>query len=147
MLSMLKDCLITRVSNAAVAGTTDIDTDVLDMTGYDGVMFVAALGDATSTSVLELHAYGNTASSISSPTPVEITDDNVQYTAGASDADNKLLVLDVVRPSKRYIFARLRIDTANCVVDGIIAIQYRSRNRPVTQGSTVLASALVGPQV
>lgn len=147
MLSMLKDCKITRVENAAAAGTTDLDTDVLDMSGYDGVMFIAVLGDATSGSVLELQAFGNTASSTSSPTPVELTADDVTYTAGASDADNKLMIVDVIRPAYRYVFARLVIDTQNCAVDGIIAIQYRARSKPVVQGSTVLDSALVGPGV
>lgn len=147
MLSLLKDCKITRVENAAAAGTTDLDTDVLDMAGYDGVLFIALLGDATSGSVLELQAFGNTANSTSSPTPVELTADSVTYTAGASDADNKLMIVDVIRPAYRYVFGRLVIDTQNCVVDGIVAIQYRSRSVPVTQGSTVLASALVGPGV
>lgn len=147
MLSMLKDCKITRVGNSASAGTTDQDGTVLDMTGYDSVLFIALLGDATSGSVLELQAFGNTASSTSSPTPVELTADNCQYTAGASDADNKLMVLDVCRPNYRYVFCRLVIDTQNCVTDGLIAVQYKARNKPVTQGSTVLASALIGPLV
>lgn len=147
MLTILKNCKITRIENAAVAGTTDLDGDVLDMTGYDGVLFIAILGDATSGSVLELQAFGNTANSTSSPTPVELSADSVTYTAGASDADNKLMVLDVLRPNYRYVFARLVIDTQNCVVDGMIAIQYRAKSPPVTQGSTVLASALIGPFV
>lgn len=144
--SLLKDCKITRVANAAAAGTSEVLTSVLDMTGYDGVLFVAALGDVTATSVVTLTAKGNTASSTSSPTPTDVTDGvTAAFTAGASDADNKLLVVDVVRPSQRYVFASLTRTTANAVVDGIIAIQYRGRSLPVTQGSTVLASALSTP--
>lgn len=145
MHSLLKDCKITRLGNAAAAGTTDQDGSVLDMSGFDSVMFIALLGDATSGSVLELQAFGNTASSTSSPTPVEQTTDNVQYTAGASDADNKIMVLDILRwnPTYRYAFPRLVIDTQNCVTDGLLAIQYNSRSVPLTQGSTVLASALL----
>lgn len=147
MLNLLKDCKITRLKNAVTAGTSDQDGSVLDMSGYDSVLFVAALGDVTDTSVLELQAFGNTADSTSSPTPVELTADSVTYTAGASDADNKLLVVDVVRPGYRYVFPRLKRGTANAVIDGIFAIQYRAKDVPVTQGSTVLASALVGPGV
>lgn len=145
MFSLLKEAKITRVGNSAVAGTTDQDSTVLDMTGYDSVMFVALLGDATATSALELQAFGNTASSTSSPTPVELTDGDVTYTAAASDADNKILVLDIqrVNPTYRYVFCRLVIDTANCVTDGLLAIQYNARTIPVTQGSTVLDSALL----
>lgn len=147
MFSLLKDCKITRVENAAAAGQTELKTDVLDMSGYDGVMFVAILGDVTDTSVLTLTAKQNTANSDSSPTPTSITGASATFTAGASDADNKLLVVDVVRPTSRYVFASLTRTTANAVVDGIIAIQYRSRSVPVTQGSTVLASALSTPEV
>ena len=147
ILSILKDCLITRVKNSASAGTTDQDSTVLDMSGYDGVLFAWLLGDATSGSVLELQVFGNTASSTSSPTPVELTVDDVTYTAGASDADNKVMVVDCIRPAYRYVFARGVIDTQNCVSDGMLAIQYRARNRPVTQGSTLLDFALIGPFV
>lgn len=145
MQSLLKDCKITRVANAAAAAQTDVDTTVLDMAGWDGVIFVAALGDVTNTSALELQVFGNTASSTSSPTPVELTANDVTYTAGASDADNKLMVVDVIRPNYRYVFGRVLRGTANAVVDGVFAIQYRGRSLPVTQGSTVLGSALVGP--
>ena len=147
MLSLLKDCKITRVENSAVAAQTEVLTDVLDMAGYDGVMFVALLGDITDTCVLTLTAKENTASSTSSPTPTSVTDGSCTFTAGASDADSKLMIVDVVRPSKRYVFASLTRTTANAVVDGIIAIQYRGRSVPITQGSTVLASALSTPEV
>lgn len=144
---MLKDCKITRVANAAAAAQTEVLTDVLDMTGYDSVIFVALLGDVTVSSVLTLTAKENTANSTSSPTPTAVTGGaTAAYTATATDADNKALVVDVIRPSKQYVFASLTRTAANAVVDGIIAIQYRSRLTPVTQGSTILASALSSPE-
>lgn len=145
--NLLADAKITRIKNAVTAGTSDQDSDVLDMAGYDGVMFVAALGDVTATSVLELQVFGNTANSTSSPTPVELTADETLNTAGASDADNKLIVVDVIRPAYRYVFARLKRGTANAVLDGMFAIQYRTKDLPVTQGSTVYDSATIGPGV
>jgi hypothetical protein len=145
--SLLKDTKITRVENAAAAGTTDLKSTVLDMAGYENVCFVAILGDATSGSVLELKVYGNTADSDSSPTPVELTSDSCQYTAGASDADNKMLIVDVVRPAYRYVFSEICIDTQNCALDAVLAVQYNGDELPITQGSTVLASALIGPGV
>ena len=38
---------LTRVSNAVAAGTTDINSSSVDMTGFDGVAFVVALGAIT----------------------------------------------------------------------------------------------------
>jgi len=141
--NLLKDYKITRVANSAVAATTDVTSSVLDMTGYDSVMFVAALGDVTVNSVLTLTVKENTANSTSSPTPTAITGAaTAAYTATATDADNKLLVVDVLRPAQRYVFCILSRTAANAVVDGIIAIQYNAKALPVTQSSDVLASAL-----
>jgi len=142
-MSLLNEVKITRVANAAAAAQTEVLSSVLDMQGYDGVMFVALLGDITATSVLTLTAKGNTASSTSSPTPVTQVA-TAAFTAGASDADNKVLVVDVFDPELRYVFASLTRTTANAVVDGIIAIQYTAELRPTTQDASVLASA-IGP--
>lgn len=142
-MNLLNEVKITRVANAAAAAQTEVLSSVLDMQGYDGVMFVALLGDITATSVLTLTAKGNTASSTSSPTPVTQVA-TAAFTAGASDADNKVLVVDVFDPALRYVFASLTRTTANAVVDGIIAIQYTAGLRPTTQDASVLASA-IGP--
>lgn len=142
-MNLLNEVKITRVANAAAAAQTEVLSSVLDMQGYDGVMFVAILGDITATSVLTLTAKGNTASSTSSPTPVTQVA-TAAFTAGASDADNKVLVVDVFDPALRYVFASLTRTTANAVVDGIIAIQYTAALRPTTQDASVLASA-IGP--
>src|SRR4051812_1089871 len=94
---LLDEIDISRVANSAIAATTDVTSSVVDMAGWDGCLFIALLGDVTSTSVLTLTAKENTANSTSSPTPatVKATD---AVTAGASDCDNKTLVVDVQRP-------------------------------------------------
>lgn len=141
-MNLSKSIKVTVVEAAAAAAQTELVSDVLDMTGYDGVMFIALTGDVTSTSVLTLTAKGNSANSVSSPTPV--TQNAATFTAGASDADSKVLLVDVYDPALRYIFASLTRTTADAVVGGIIAIQYSADYRPTTQDATVIASA-IGP--
>jgi hypothetical protein len=85
-------------------GTTDVTSSVLDMNGFDGVMYIALLGDVTSNSVLTLTAKENTANSTSSPTPTITGAATAAYTATATDADNKALMVDVCRPLKQYQF-------------------------------------------
>lgn len=147
--NLLTECLITRVTNDAVAGTSDADSTVLDMTGYDGVLFVALFGDITTTAVIQLVAYENTASSTSSPAPTLVTGGaTAPLTCGATAQDNGMLVVDVIRPSMRYVFARVHRTTANAVIDGVLAIQYRGKTPPpITQGATVLASITSTPEV
>jgi hypothetical protein len=136
---LTENCAIDYVEAAASAATTTLTTDVLDMQGYDGVTFIAALGDVTDTSVLLLSVFENTANSTSSPTPTAISGATAGATAGASNYDSTLLVVDVQKPSKRYVYATLARGTANAVVNGVLAIRYKgSHSCPVTQGATVM---------
>ena len=133
---LVENCAIDYVEAAATAATTTLTTDVLDMQGYDGVTFIAALGDVSDTSVLSLAVYEHTANAASG---TAISGATAGATAGASDYDSKLLIVDVQKPSKRYVYATLARGTANAVVNGITAIRYKgSHSCPVTQGSTVM---------
>lgn len=140
MNNLSKNVKITVVSPAAVAGTTQIDSSVLDMTGFDGVMFIALTGDVTSGSVLTLTVKGNTANSTSSPAPVT-QKATAAVTAGATDSDSMALMVDVDKLTMRYVFASLTRTTQNAVIGGIIAIQYRGTYMPTTQDVSVIASA------
>lgn len=139
-MNLSKGIKVSVVEAAAAAAQTDLTTDVLDMQGFEGVMYLALLGDVTSGSVLTLTAKGNSANSVSSPTPVtqKATD---AFTAGASDADSKILMVDVYKPTLRYQFAILSRTAQNAVVGGIIAIQYGAGLKPTTQHASVIASA------
>jgi len=140
MSNLSKAIKVTVVEAAAAAGTSELVTDVLDMSGYEGVMFLAILGDVTSDSVLTLTVKGNSANSVSSPTPVtqKATD---AFTADATTADSKVLFVDVYKPTLRYVFGSLTRTAANAVVGGVIAIQYGATNKPTSQHASVIASA------
>lgn len=142
LASILKDCKITRVENAVAAGTTEQISDTVDMSGYDSVCFVQLLGDVDNTSVVTLTVKSN-ATDITTGGTTEKA--GTATTATATSADNKLIVVDVLRPSQRYVFASLTRATANAVLDGLIAIQYGTKSLPVTQGTTVLTGDLGGP--
>lgn len=140
MSNISKGIKVTVVEAAATAGTSELVSDVLDMSGYEGVMFLAMLGDVTSDSVLTLTVKGNSANSTSSPTPVtqKATD---AFTATGSTADSKVLMVDVYKPPLRYVFASLTRTAANAVVGGVIAIQYGAGLKPTSQDASVIASA------
>lgn len=137
MKNLLPNVEVVVVEAAAAAGTTELTTDVIDMAGFTGVMFVAHLGDVTDTSELSLTGDHSDASGSGF---VELAG-AISHTADATDADGKALVLDIASPEKQFIRARLGRATANAVVNGIIAIKYGPVHAPVDQGDTVLASA------
>lgn len=138
-MNLSKDVKITVVAPLAASATTEVLSSVLDMSGFEGVMFVALMGDVLVTSVLTLTAKGNTANSTSTPTPVTQAA-TAAFTAGAADADSMALMVDIYKPAMRYIFASLTRTVAAAAVGGIIAIQYNGVNKPTTQDVTVIAS-------
>ena len=125
---------VTRVSNAVAAGTTDSNGTGLSMAGFDGVMFIAALGTITATGVQGLKAQ-------------QSDDDGATDTYGdltgtlvsaADDDDNKLVILDIFQPGKLWVRPVVTRATANCVIDGVIAIQYGAANRPTTHDAATV---------
>jgi hypothetical protein len=142
-MNLLKDVKVTLVQVSAAAGTTALNSSVLDMQGFEGVMYLAVLNDVTSGSILTLTAKRNTANSTSSPTPT--SGPAATYTsASSSDADDKLLIVDDFRPQERYSFANLTRTTQNAVIGGIIAIQYKAGKRPTTQDATTVLASTFG---
>lgn len=139
-MSLTKNIKITRVAASASAAQTDVTGSILDMAEFDGVLFIALTGDVTTSSALALKAEQNTANSTSGMAELS---GSAAFTASASDADSKALVLDVYKPRERYVRAVLERGSANAVVDGIIAIQYGAMNKPTTHDASVIASALL----
>jgi hypothetical protein len=143
MLEILNQCAIDQISNGATAAETAVTSSVLDMSGYDGVLFIASLATVVDTSVLGLTAYENTANSTSGGTAVT----NGAATFTASGSSNTLLVVDVIRPKNRYLYCTLTRTTANATLNNIVAVRYRGHAAPVTQGATVLAAVTSTPEV
>lgn len=131
---LLKDVRIDRVLNAVAAGTTDQTSSSVDMQDHEGVMFVAAFGALTATQVTQIKGQQSDDDS----TFEDITGSLVGPLA---DGDgNKLLVLDISKPRKRFV--RLVVDrgTANAVIDGVTAFLYGPRKYPATQSADVASS-------
>lgn len=139
-MSLFRNVKITRVAASAAAAQTAIEGSILDMAGFAGVLFIALTGDVTTGSVLGLKAQQNDANS---GTGMADLVGAAAFTAGASDADSKAIVLDVHAPRERYVRAVLTRTTANAVVDGIIAIQYKAGHAPTMQDASVIAGALI----
>ncbi len=145
MKSLLNDCLITRVMNEVAAGQTEQTSTILDMSGYDSVMFILVCGTVTDASVITLTPKENTTSSTSGATAVAGT----APTITAATSSDAILIVDVIRPSKRYVYADVTRTTQNCAISAVIAIQYNSHSLPVATpaNSATFASALLGPEV
>lgn len=135
-MNFLKGNKLTVVEAAAAAAQTELVSDTVDMQGFEECTFVALLGDVTSGSVLTLTVTQSDESSAN----FAATTCAATFTAGASDADSKILAVSIVKPTKRYLRASLTRTTQNAVVGGVIAIQSEPKKAPVSQHATVIAS-------
>ena len=135
-MNLLNNIAVDRVMNSVAAGTTVQNGTTVDMQDFDGVMFVAAFGALTATQVTSLKAQQGDQSDGS-----DGTDLTGSLVGPLDDADgNKVLVLDVYRPQKRYVRPVVNRATANAVIDGVTAFRYHGRKLPIAQGATVAAS-------
>jgi len=134
-MDFLKANRLDVVEAAATAGTSTLTTDTVDMSNFDECTFIALLGDVTDTSVLTLTIHHSDDDSSYNATTCAAT-----FTAGASDADSKIIAVSINKPLKRYLRGVLTRATANAVLGGIIAIQSKPRDLPVTQDATVISS-------
>lgn len=112
---------------AGVAGTADINGTILDMQNYEGVLMMCRLGVITANAATSVKAQQGAESNLSDAADLEATGITV-----ADDDDNQLFVIDLYRPTERYV--RLVVDraTENAVVAEAHYVQYGPRKRPVT---------------
>lgn len=136
--SLLKESKIDKIFNDNAAGTDDtLSGDILDLQNCDSITGIVALGDVTATAVVTLKAYTGDESDLGDGAYETVT---ATVTADATSGDDKLLVLDVIKPAKRYVRFDVVRATANAVIDAGVAIRYNYRAIPTTQPADVVNS-------
>jgi hypothetical protein len=138
LLSILKDCLVTRVGNAAVAAQTEILSSVLNNTDFDSVLFLVALNTVVDTAIMTLTAKSNPTNSSAGGT---LEKAGTPITGATSS--NKTMALEVHKPSQQFVFLSFTRTVANVTVDAIYAIQFNAHKMPQTHG--LLAGDISGP--
>lgn len=127
---------IVRLMNGVAAGTGDNqDGSLLDTFGYDAVEFVGLVGALTSTNVTTFKIRGGDLANGSDL--ADLTGASVAFT----DADdNKCARINLMDLQHRYLKPRFTRATANAVLDGVIAILYKGKNRPASEDSTCVGA-------
>lgn len=138
-----KSNLVSQILGYFAAGTTKRTSSIIDMSGYDGVLFIIGLGTLIEDGTLDGFVEQNTANSASGMARLATT---TAYTVTAADAlkTQSCILVDVFRPQERYLQCNITPATQNAVVLGITAIRYRGRVKPESQDSTVLVATSLG---
>lgn len=125
----------------AAANNTDQKSAVLDMSGWDGVLFVTPIDDSVATGVATLQVQQNDENtSVGAANLVGAVASAV--CAVNDDLNAKALIVDVYKPMQRYVLANVKSATANIAFGGTIAIQYRGSKLPADQAASILAQVL-----
>lgn len=141
--NLFKHCEIQRVTvdgtnYILAAGTTDVNSGVVDTRGYKGIAWVMAIGVIAASGAVSVKAQQGEASNLSDAADLAGTAQG----ATADTDDNKLIVIDMYRPKERYQrIATTRGDGGNSTIDGLFAILYHPDHaNPVSQGATVFGA-------
>lgn len=118
------------------AGTSDVNSDIVDTQGFEGVRFILGLGAITTGAVTSAKVQQNDVNS-----GTGMADLAGSAITIADDDDNQILISDIYKPRERYV--RLAIDrgTQNAVVDFLLVELYEPRKLPITEDSAIVISA------
>lgn len=142
MADLAKDLKFTQVKTAVAAGTSDVNSNIIDMQNFDGVIFVTSFGAITSGAVTSVKLQQDTDSAGGTMADLEGSAQSV-----ADDDDDQIVVHDIYRPRERYVRVVVDRGTQNAVINSIVAIQYKGSKAPCTNdSSTVVAlKTLISP--
>lgn len=136
-MNLLKNINVVSFYPGSTLGSSDIDSSVLaDMKGYEGILLVAGIvastGGGTTGSVQLLPRHSDSTSSTGLTDLSSTAAAGVTATLDTGDI-GKQLVVDVYRPTKRYISVSLnRAGAAKETIGPIIGIQYGGKYLPQT---------------
>lgn len=142
---MLYDIELTVVAAAdAAAANTDVDSTVVDMAGYDGCLFMVAIVDSVATGVASLIGEGGALAN-GSDMAVLSGATATATCAVNDDINDHFLVVDIKRPTQRYLRVNLKSATQNIAYGETIAIRYRAGKTPVVHGTLANGVEVAGP--
>lgn len=128
-----KGLKITKISPTVSTGTSAVNGTHVDMAGYLGVMFLISFGSSAA-DIGAKAQQGN-----------DSGDSDMADLAGSLqllDGTKKQIVLDVRRPSDRYVRPVLQ-RTTTTTVEAIWAIQYGPRDLPIDNVTAAQAVKLI----
>lgn len=117
----ISDCLDYASGTATRNGAT------LDMSGWDGVLVVCKHATIAGSAAGDIHMEQGADSGLSDAADLAGT-----AIAIADDDDDQTFVIDLYKPTERYVRAVVTKNAANAQAESVLYIQYRGRKLPVT---------------
>ena len=129
MKNLSKNSKITKLDATQGAAASDYNGGILDMQGYEGVVFLASLGTAAADNGLKVQQ--GAASNLSDAA-------DLLGTQLLSDGTQTDLVTEIIKPLERYV-RPVVIRGTSSTIEAIWAIQYGNRKGAVNNATTAQA--------
>ena len=123
---------ITKVKDTSAAAQTAVNSDGVDMTGFETVLFLVNAGAITSGGVQSINA----AQSDDDGSADDYTDLLGTKVTVADDDDNQLFWVEVVNPQKRYVRLEIARATQDSAFGPIYAFQAGANLKPTDNNVT-----------
>lgn len=133
-MNLSKNAKVVRVKLAQTSAGTAINSDSVDMQGFEGVMFFGSFGTANASN------FANAAQSEDDSSFADLKDTKV-----VPGDNNDSFLIDVYRPTERYVRCEIDRGGANTATGDIYAVLYGAHKAPVTHGTTIDAETHVSP--
>jgi hypothetical protein len=136
-LNLSNGVKITKAKAASATATTAVNSDVIDMAGYEGVLFATAIATANAGNFIKVQQ-GDAADGSDAA--------DLEGSKVVATADGQTVWADLYRPTKRYV--RLVVTRGvTTVVGEIYALQYESRKQVVNNNvaGTIIGELMVSP--
>ena len=133
-MNLNKNVEITKVKALSASAGTAVNSDSVDMAGFDGVVFFGRIATADAANS------GNVAQSSDDITFVDLAGTKV---VPGDDADS--FSIDVYKPTKRYLRCEVDRGGADTIVGDIYAVQYGAHKKPTTHGATIDSETHISP--
>jgi len=125
----------------ASSNSADDDSTVYDMSGYEGVLFFTVITTGNATGVATLTVDENATDTTGGTLIAGAT---ATATNGTTYA-GKLLIVDVVKPQERYVYANRASATDVMTFGPVFCLRYKGKMGPLSDPDTIAAlTAVVG---
>jgi len=136
---------VDQVLGYFAAGTTKRTSAILDMSGWEGVLFIAELGTIIADGTIDVFVDQDAANSTASMARLATTTAHTVTTANEALTQSCILV-DVYQPLKRYVQCNITPAVQNAVILGITAIRYKGHKVPSGSVTALKSTVLQSPE-
>jgi len=135
MESFLKDFKTIAAAAATAAGTGQVNSSIIDATGYDRVAFIVHLGVVTDASLINVAIQDSADNANTNMTNVGVT-----ANLNAATSSNTAILVEALGAQKRYVRCIVNRATQNAAISAITCLLGGTKGKPVTADTSISAS-------